>query len=264
MQTLFNPASESPLIISFLKDIFTRTGKSTAVIGLSGGIDSAVSFALTIKALGPQNIHAYHLPSKTTNFQHLKDLQLLTSDLRLKTSHFHLIPINSIIQKSWRIIKHATPEESMRPPSGVSKLRLANLAARIRMMILFDQAKKHDALVIGTENKSETMLGYFTRFGDQASDLEPIAHLFKTQVIDLAKHLDLPTSIINKPPSADLWPGQTDAAELGFSYTAADPVLMQLAAGELPEGELAEKVISTVNKNAFKQHVPYTIQNLPF
>jgi NAD+ synthetase len=303
----FNSQEEAQKIISFIREVFADTNKTTAVIGLSGGIDSAVSFSLTLKALGPEHVRAYHLPSKTTNPQHLKDIQQLTSDLPAQAG-FHIIPIGSIIQKSWRIINHPTREgiQELAPAAGprlresrthnsdseevkktrhtktvdlpagrqgtaklietrnTNRLRLANITARIRMMILFDQAKKHDALVIGTENKSESMLGYFTRFGDSASDLEPITHLFKTQVIQLAKYLNLPESIITKKaPSADLWPGQTDQTELGFSYAEADPILEQISLGKNPSGNLAQKVIAQVNRSGFKQQVPYTTKNLP-
>jgi len=280
-------------ICQFISTVFQNTHKSTAVIGLSGGIDSAVSFALTVKALGPEHVHAYFLPSKTTPPQNLNDIQHLTSDLRLSTHHFHTIPIKGLIQKSWRTTKknhesRFTNQEFV-TASGDSAacrredfltqisegtrveknthverniLRLANLAARIRMMILFDQAKKLDGLVIGTENRSETLLGYFTRFGDQASDLEPIAHLYKTQVIELAKELNIPQTIIDKPPSADLWSGQTDEKELGFSYQQADPILIQLDQGQTPTDDLAAQVVAKVNAANFKHQVPYTIPSL--
>lgn len=278
----FDPKTESEKITRFIHTIFDQTGKTTAVIALSGGIDSAVSFTLTCQALGADHVHAFYLPSKTSNPQNFNDIQQLISSLQLPTFHLHIIPIGSIIQKSWRTINH--PEKTgaarafyetfqanrlnseVKSMSDITnRLRLANLSARIRMMIIFDQAKKYDALVVGTENKSERMLGYFTRFGDAASDLEPITHLFKTQVIDLAKYLNIPTPILTKAPSADLWSGQTDEAELGFTYAEADPILMQIDQGKTPTGELADKIIAQVNQNNFKHHVPYAIPpvNLP-
>jgi len=107
------------------------------------------------------------------------------------------------------------------------KVRLGNILARVRMICLFDLAKKLGALVVGTENKSEKMLGYFTRFGDEASDLEPIVHLYKTEVIKLAKELGVPAAIIKAAPTAGLWPGQTDEAELGMTYAEIDARLRQ-------------------------------------
>lgn len=134
------------------------------------------------------------------------------------------------------------------------------------MTCLFDQAKKLNCLVIGTENKSENLLGYYTRFGDQASDIDPLSHLYKLQVIELAKYLLLPASIINQPPSAGLWSGQTDEQELGFSYQQADPVLNLLVDQKLSfsqivakgfDQKLAKKITARLSAVDFKQKVPY-------
>jgi NAD+ synthase len=134
------------------------------------------------------------------------------------------------------------------------------------MVCLFDFAKAVDGLVIGTENKSEHLLGYFTRFGDQASDLEPITHLFKTQIYQLAKYLKIPDPIITKPPTANLWANQTDEQELGFSYSQADPILSlyhdqhQTREQIISAGfnlELVDKVVRQSESSAFKLLVPY-------
>ncbi len=271
-----NPSVEIDRITSLIKTSFSTAHKSTAIIGLSGGIDSAVSLALTVQALGPDHIQAFCLPARTSNPIHLSDAKLAAASL--PESHFHILPIGSIIQKEWRVIhRHAGPDPAtiqINPGSRVgarddARLRLANLAARTRMLILFDQAKAFDGLVIGTENRSETDLGYFTRFGDAASDIEPIAHLYKTYVYQLAQALHIPQALIDKAPSADLWHGQTDAQELGFSYADADPILYLLdnhqtadqikAAGFDPQ--LVDAVISHVNRAAFKQQVPYKLNN---
>jgi NAD+ synthase len=266
-------------IISFIHDIFDKTGKKTAVIALSGGIDSATSLMLTIKAIGPENVHAYHLPSKSSNPQSLIDARAAATGL--PEHNFHIIPIKSIIQKSWRVIQNNNKggdqdfwsadirsdasTKKLIDTRGKNRMRLANIAARTRMMIIFDQAKKLDALVIGTENYSEHLLGYFTRFGDEASDIEPIGHLFKTEVISLAKSLEVPQTIINKPPSADLWSGQTDAQELGFTYDQADPILQLIDQHKTKEEIIAAgydtaltaAVISQVKNTSFKHNVPY-------
>lgn len=297
----FEPTHESLQIIDFIRSTFNKTNKTRAVIGLSGGIDSAVSFALTVKALGSENVYPFYLPSKLSNPIHLEDCHKLVASRQLPTTNFIIIPIKGIIQKSWRIIGKnrrlddsgdsddtrddaetlafqradmssvsaddaSTAKASFESASQINRLRLANLAARIRMMILFDQAKKLDALVIGTENLSESLLGYFTRFGDEASDLEPIIHLYKTQVVSLAKHLNIPESIISKSPSADLWKGQTDAKELGFTYQQADPILYLLKDHTNQEIEqlgysidLVKKVSDQVNRNQFKHQVPYKL-----
>jgi NAD+ synthase len=138
--------------------------------------------------------------------------------------------------------------------------------ARVRMILLYDLAKKHNALVCGTENKSEYLLGYFTRFGDAASDFEPIQHLYKTQVYQLASSLGVPKNIIKKTPTAGLWHGQTDEGEFGFSYKEADEVLFYYYDKKLKLEEIknkgfknAEKIIKFSLKNSYKHHAPYTL-----
>jgi NAD+ synthase len=271
---------ETGRITTFIRDTFKRTGMTTAIVAVSGGIDSATTLALTTAALSPKKVIALHLPAKSTDPRHTHDANLLTQKLHLPHANVHLIRIDSIIQKTWRIISHyapnhPTPEKNtpdrkpgIRPHTTTNRLRLANLAARIRMLIIYDQAKKHHALVVGTENHSEHLLGYYTRFGDEASDLEPIKHLYKTQVIKLAQHLDLPQEIIDKPPTAGLWPGQTDAQELGFSYETADPILYLHQKGQSRsdlikagfDKNLVESVLSQVEATGYKHHVPYTLK----
>jgi len=128
------------------------------------------------------------------------------------------------------------------------------------MIVLYDLAKKHQGLVCGTENKSEFLLGYFTRFGDEASDFEPIRHLYKTQIFELAKYLDLPKVIINQVPTAGLWSGQTDEKEFGFSYTEADKTLDLYSNNRKAISTNSQKILSRINKNSFKHHLPYFIK----
>ena len=262
-----DPVGETDKIVNFIQTKFRETQKTRAIMALSGGLDSATSLLLTVKALGPENVHCLHLPAKNSHPIHTEHAQLLIAKFHIPASNFQILPLGAIIQKSWRIIKHHSNQFDLKSSNLVlssskdliiNRLRLANLAARIRMTLLFDQAKKLDALVIGTENLSEYLLGYYTRFGDEASDLEPIRHLYKTQVIELAKYLGVPEPIIQKPPSADLWPGQTDAQELGFTYQDADPILYQIQQGQVPErSPLVEAVTKQINRNHFKQEVPY-------
>jgi len=145
-------------------------------------------------------------------------------------------------------------------------IRKGNVIARIRMIILYDLARKLNALVCGTENKSEHLLGYFTRFGDEASDFEPIRHLYKTQVYEIARYLGVPKSIIEKNPSANLWTNQTDEDEFGFSYQEADQVLhlyfdKKLSIDEIEKQGLGNtnKIIDFAKKNSYKHKVPYAI-----
>lgn len=290
-----NPTEETDRITAFITNIFSQASKKTAIVAVSGGIDSATSLLLTIKALGPENVLALHMPAKLSQPVHTQHTNLLLDVAHIPPQNRLIIPIHAILQKSWRIIKHFTtdqsrrdellttqenpPEQSSRrrvrveskaiPERYINQLRLANLSARIRMLLLYDQAKKHDALVVGTENKSEHILGYFTRFGDEASDLEPIRHLYKTQVIELSRYLEVPQPIIDKPPSADLWRGQTDTQELGFSYEEADPILNLYNQGKTVKEitalgldiALVKKVMQQINHTKFKHEVPYTLDN---
>jgi NAD+ synthase len=268
---LIDPALETEKITTFIKSTFQKTGKTKAIVAVSGGIDSATSLFLATRSLGPKNVYALHLPAKNSNPQSTLDAQLAITTAQIPDPNSLTISIGAIIQKSWRVIHRSSVGATLavaltragaRPAPTIinDRLRLANISARTRMMLLFDQAKKLDALVIGTENLSEHLLGYYTRFGDEASDIEPIRHLYKTQVYELAQFLGVPQPILTKAPSADLWHGQTDANELGFTYAEADPILYQINNGEILErSSLSEAIIKKVQENSFKQQVPYLL-----
>lgn len=250
-------------IVLFLKYVFKNTSISQAVIGVSGGIDSAVVLSLLTKALPINDIHPVLMPYKG---QDMQDAYLVCNELGFSSEMISVINIESIV----RATETTLGEE-------ISSLRKGNIMARSRMMVLFDQAKKYQAMVVGTENKTENYLGYFTRFGDAASDLEPITNLYKTEVRQLAGELNLPQEIINKPPSAGLWAGQTDESEFGFSYDQADEILMELEKTtkaqklkmiaviekELDQdksiSETRKKIFERVKNNWFKQEVPYKV-----
>ncbi len=201
-------------IIKFIQTTFKQQGFTKAIVAVSGGIDSAVSLMLTVKALGKDNVYSLQLPYK-------KHQSLELSDLVINQAG---IPKNQRL-----VINIGRPADKLAIKLNAKKdqVRLGNILARVRMICLFDQAKKLKALVVGTENKSEKMLGYFTRFGDAASDLEPIAHLYKTEVIKLAQELGVSEAIIQAAPTAGLWPGQTDELELGMTYEQIDVRLRQ-------------------------------------
>ncbi len=247
-----NPKQESEKIVSFLKKTFTEQKIENAVIGLSGGIDSAVSFYLVKQALPPNNIFVTHLSYFPKTFPLFKQI--------IKEAN---IPQKNIYEIS---IKNATDEiKKTLDIKDSESVRLGNVMARTRMIALFDLAKKHNAMVIGTENKSEALLGYFTRFGDSASDIEPMQHVYKTQVYQLAKHLKVPQEIIMAKPSANLWEGQTDEGEFGFTYQEADQVLYYYFEQKLSLKEIikkglpnAEKIIKRVKENEYKHKTPYT------
>ncbi len=205
-----NPALAEAVLVSFIRDAVETAGSQGVVVGLSGGVDSALSAALAAQALGPARVHAFLLPYRTSSPESERDALAVAEPLGIP---HRLIDISPMIDAYFAIEADADPG------------RRGNKMARERMTILFDQAKKLNALVLGTSNKTEILLGYSTVFGDNASSLNPLGDLYKGQVWQLARHLGLPAQVIDKAPSADLWPGQTDESELGFDYGTADEVL---------------------------------------
>ena len=250
-----NPEQEKERIVTFLKHTFAKQKIHHAVIGISGGVDSAVSFSLLKEVLPAENIIVAHLYYGQSYFSQIESLLSSANIPEKNVYHFS--------------IKHPVDEFTKLldvSDTGDNKIRKGNIAARTRMIVLFDLAKKFNALVCGTENKSENLLSYFTRFGDQASDIEPIAHLYKTQVYEIAKYLEIPEELITQNPSAGLWQGQTDEGEFGFPYAEADTVLYaHLEQGVSVETlqkkgyTNADKIISWRERNLFKHHVPYLL-----
>ncbi|MFH2039679.1 MAG: NAD+ synthase [Chloroflexota bacterium] len=201
------------ILVRFIHSEITRTGYQRAVINLSGGIDSAVSCVLASEALGPENVLAIRLPYKTSSPDSLEHAQLLIDQLGIQSI---TIPISNMVDP----LIGRFPE--------MTKTRKGNIMARVRMIIAYDQSEEFHGLVVGTGNKTEILLGYTTLFGDSACALNPIGDLYKTQVRQLARDLHIPQVIIDKPPSADLWQGQTDESELGFTYEKVDQLLYLL------------------------------------
>ncbi|MFA6475473.1 MAG: NAD+ synthase [Patescibacteria group bacterium] len=194
-------------IVTFLKK---HLHDKPAVIGLSGGVDSTVVAYLLTKAISTNKIYSFYLPSGSNTQQDLDDAKLVISKLKITNRVINIDPIIHEFQKI--------------EPS-ISALSLGNLKARVRMSVLYMQANELGGLVVGTGNRTEFELGYFTKYGDGGVDLAPLAHLYKTQVWELAKQLGVPEQIISKAPSAGLWSGQTDETELGMTYQMADSVL---------------------------------------
>ncbi len=234
-----------PEITTFLKTTFTNQGKSAAVIAVSGGIDSALSLTLLTKALGPEAIYPIFLPYGN---QSVEDSHLIAE-------------WNKIPQKNWKTVNIQPTVDLLAKTLESTKFRTGNLMARVRMIVVFDRAKELDALVCGTENKSEHYLGYFTRFGDAASDIEPICGLYKTEVREMAKELELPSIFLEKAPSAGLWDDQTDESEMGFTYDDADKALAVLLeeSTEKIDPILLSKVKKLMDAMAFKHQVPYVL-----
>jgi NAD+ synthetase len=208
---------ERTLIEFIREEVQRRRGFGRVVLGVSGGVDSAVSLALACRALGPDNVHGFRLPYRTSSDESLEHAQLA---LEATGAHGHTIDISDPID---RYVEAYEPD--------IDPLRRGNLMARLRAVILFDQSAKLHALPLGTGNKSERLLGYFTWHADDSPPINPLGDLFKTQVWALARHLGVPDVIVEKPATADLVKGVTDEDELGVSYHDADPILHWLLRG---------------------------------
>jgi NAD+ synthase len=240
-------AQISDYLIRFLQDEVYKTSLSNVVVGLSGGIDSAVVAVLAQHAFG-ENLLCVKMPSHYSSKSSLDDADELVEKFS----------INAITKSIEKLLK-SYEDESM------SSLRKGNFSARMRMATLFDVSAEQNALVLGTSNKSELMLGYGTLFGDLASAINPIGDMYKTEVFEFARYLGVPDSIINKPPSADLWAGQSDEEELGYTYAQLDAVLKRYVEERYSRDELIQEnfdaqmvdmIISRIYKNQFKRRMP--------
>jgi len=245
-----NTTLAQKILTGFIKSELNRAGFSKAVLGVSGGIDSAVSLYLSAKALGPANVLAVRMPYKTSPQATLNDAQTMIDALGVPSTTIEITDmVDPMIQRDPQMNKH----------------RAGNIMARMRMVVLFDQSAAFNGLVMGTSNKTELLLGYSTIFGDSAAAIQPIGDLYKTQVRQFAQALGVPDKIIQKPPSADLWAGQTDEGELGFTYKRVDQLLYLLIDQRYnPEScieqgferPFVESVIQKVRQNHFKRVMP--------
>ncbi|NIM06625.1 MAG: NAD+ synthase [Armatimonadetes bacterium] len=222
---------------SFLHREITGRGFENAIMGLSGGVDSAVSAALCARALGAEHVIALCLPYKTSSPDSLAHARMLIDQLGVRADTIDISPVVDAYLAN-------VPEADAR--------RRGNVMARARMIVLFDQSEKYKALPVGTGNKTERLFGYFTLHGDDSPPINPLGDLFKTQVRALARHLGIPDEIIDKHPSADLVIGQTDEADLGISYAKADLILHHLLEGcsveQLAEHGFNMKELQTVKR----------------
>jgi NAD+ synthase len=257
MKTI-NPQKTVHYLVKNIKSSFQRGGFSEAVIGVSGGIDSAVSLTLTCRALGASHVHPVMLPYGKQFSEGIKDAREFIVTLG--------IPSKNTIQTD---IQPFVDTLITRDPP-MDRLRRGNIMARMRMILLFDLSKKLNALVVGTENKTEHLLGYYTRFGDEGSDIEPLRHVYKTHVYVLAHYLDVPRKICTKPPTAGLWEGQTDEGEIGCTYKEIDEIV-SLATDEhlsknviIKKGfneESVEKVWKWIEKGRLKDRLPIAFRS---
>jgi NAD+ synthetase len=250
------PGIDAPVaaewLVAFLRDeLIERRGIPRAIVGLSGGVDSAVTAFLCARALGPENVYAIRMPYKTSHPSSLSDAQLVVDALKIGC---RTIDISGAVDG---YLQHE-------PDAGPR--RRGNVMARIRMVVLFDQSAKLDALPIGTGNKTERLLGYFTWHADDTPPVNPIGDLFKSQVWELARYLGVPSRLIEKAPTADLEADQTDEADLGITYARADAILAQILLGYC-DAQLVERgfsleevalVRARVDGTHWKRHLPTT------
>ena len=230
-------------IEGLLRHAYWEAGAAGVVVGVSGGVDSAVAAAVCVRALGPDAVLAVSMPSDVSALDDLEDAVKLCQ--RLGCEH-RTVPIGGVIG-AYRAL----------PGFEESPYLLGNLMARTRMAVLYYYANRDHRLVCGTSNRTEYLLGYFTKYGDGAGDVQPLLHLYKREVYRLARELDLPERVLAKPPSAGLWPGQRDEAEIGLSYTAIDDALAALAAqGWRAETEVEEQVLARVRASGHKRRGP--------
>jgi NAD+ synthase len=245
-----NTSLARQILTGFIKSEVNRAGFTRAVIGLSGGVDSALSCYLAVEALGAANVLVVRMPYHSSSQESLDHAQLVIDDLGVQS---HTIPITPMVQP----YLDKTPD--------ISSFRAGNIMARMRMIVLYDQSAAFNGLVIGTSNKTEILLGYSTLWGDSASALNPIGDLYKTQLRQLSRAVGVPEVIVAKPPTADLWLGQTDEKELGFTYADVDPLLYLLVDERYTPQECVDagfeegfvkKVVERIRRNQFKRILP--------
>lgn len=238
------------ILTGFIHSEVTRVGFQRAVLGLSGGLDSALCCYLAAEALGPENILAIRNPYKTSSQDSYEHAQLVIDALGVQEKTIDITPI-------------VDPFFAAIP--DMDQVRQGNVMARARMITWFDQSAAFKGLVLGTGNKTEILLGYTTIFGDAAYALNPNGDLYKTQLRQLAKAVGVPQVILDKPPSADLWAGQTDEGELGFTYAEVDKLLYLLVDRRYTAEEcvaagfktaFVQTVIERVRRNHFKRTLP--------
>lgn len=212
-----DPAATADLIVAFIRSQMAQTGFQRLVVGLSGGVDSATVAFLAARAVGPDNLLAVRMPYRNSSPASETDALRVVEALGCRTERIEITPM---VDPMLALIPAGDGEEL--------DIRRGNVMARERMIVLYDRSVAFDALVVGTSNKTEALLGYGTLYGDMAAAIQPIGDLYKSQLRALAEHLGVPSEVVRKPPSADLWVGQTDEGELGRTYDSLDRALFAL------------------------------------
>jgi NAD+ synthase len=241
------------VISGFIRSQLAQTGFRRLVVGLSGGVDSATTAFLAARAVQPDDLLAIRMPYRTSSADSEADAQRVVEALGCRTER---VDITAMADPMLEQIGGSEAE---------TRVRRGNVMARLRMIVLYDRSAAFDGLVIGTSNKTEALLGYGTLHGDMAAAIQPIGDLYKSQLRAVAEALGVPAPILDKPPSADLWPGQTDEAELGASYDDLDRILYALVDRRWTQercvragldARLVERVASTVARMEYKRQLP--------
>ena len=256
------------IITTFIRDEVKKTGLNNVVIGLSGGVDSSVVATLAVEALGKDRVYGVLMPSSESTIlksENFKDALELAKSLDIIT---FVIPVSDMLNTEGI---HKLTMDSYMDNMDEFKLRCGNIKARTRMIILYDLAMQLEAIVLGTTNKIELLLGYLTKYGDGGVDIEPIVDIYKTEVFRLARYINVSENIVNKPPSAELWDGQTDEDELGMKYSEIDQVLWWLIEEEydarklekeldiltsIKDKTIIKKILNIMSKNYHKTCMP--------
>jgi len=254
MEMEIDPELVERYIVNRLRRYVFESGKRGGVVGVSGGIDSATTAFLVARALGEERSYCYILPSEATSEEDLRDAMQVVELLRIPEENFGVIPVDEIVAGFEKAV------------GEVDRVARGNIRARTRMVILYAKASQNNALVIGTGDKSEITIGYFTKYGDAGADVLPIGDLFKTQVRRLAEYLGVPRQIIEKPPTPALWRGQTAEEEIGVGYPLLDTILFYRFDKRLSDEETAERagvdietvrmIVNMVKSTQHKRQMP--------
>jgi NAD+ synthase len=238
------------LLVRFIREESEKFRFGKLVVGLSGGVDSALSAALAAKAIGKENLLCLVLPYKSSSKDSVEDAKIFADKFGIRHEIIDISPsADALIERE----------------SSMGNVRRGNILSRVRMILLYDASAREEALVLGTSNKTELLLGYGTLFGDMAHAINPIGDLYKTQVWQLAEFVGVPAKIVKKKPTADLWVGQTDEGELGYTYEDIDRVLYLLVDQKMKIGEvvslghsakMVEDLCRMIMRSQFKRRPP--------